>query len=286
MQIPRGRAAGATALVDRLVFSLVFSGAWVAGAAGALAAAAAAALGSTLSPAALALVASGTFTIYGVDRLRDIDGDRTTSPRRAAFVARHRGPLRIATACAALLAGGLAVRAGWAVLCLAAGIGGMGLLHRRLKRASAAKGFYVAAAWTLITVGIPALEMRAAAAPAAGGPAAAAASGAPSPSDTAWIAGVLGAVLLANAMASSLRDHEGLTRRLGHARTLAAARALAGCGIVLALAAPPGIHALAFVPLATAAALAAFRRDEAYAGLVLDGSLTAGALLALALTPG
>jgi len=245
--------------------ALVFSGAWVSLAATALAAAASAVFGRPAEPALLVLVFCGTFSVYGIDRLRDLERDRTTAPLRSAFVSAHRRGLAAAVAAAIAVAGVLAVGEGRRILVIAAGVGGIGLLHRRLKRVAFAKAGYVAAAWVLVTVALPAVR-----------------SGA-TPDLAAWVAGALGAALLANAIASNVRDREAAAARVGAARALALARGTAAFGVAAALLAPAPARPLALVPLVTLLALLGFRRDERYGLVVVDGALTAGALLALAL---
>ncbi|MCA9512339.1 MAG: hypothetical protein KC560_16640, partial [Myxococcales bacterium] len=89
--------------------AIVFSSAWTGAAAVALTAAAARALGVEAPPAALALAFGGTLVVYTVDRLRDLERDRLTSPARSAFVARHRGALAAAVAIAAAASGAAAL---------------------------------------------------------------------------------------------------------------------------------------------------------------------------------
>ena len=52
--------------------------------------------------AAAGAPALGTFIIYNLDRLRDVDRDRTTSPERTAFVETHRSGLTRAVVLAAI----------------------------------------------------------------------------------------------------------------------------------------------------------------------------------------
>jgi hypothetical protein len=73
--------------------AVAFSSIWVAAAAGALCASAALAMGVTPTFSVAGIAVSGTLFVYNVDRLRDLDRDRATTPERSAFVERNRGIL-------------------------------------------------------------------------------------------------------------------------------------------------------------------------------------------------
>jgi 4-hydroxybenzoate polyprenyltransferase len=241
--------------------ALVFSSVWLAAAAGGLLALASWAMGIETRPAAVGLAASGTLLVYNLDRLRDLERDRTTAPRRSDFVAAHHGSLvGLATAGAAAAAAfGLAApRAAIVllpILCL-------GLFHRRLKRFENAKTLYITASWLGVVVGLPwALD--------------------PSASQIPWVVGILGCALMANAIASNVRDHEAAAARIGPRRALRIARLVAGAGVACACVAPGPARFAGGVPLATFAALLAFRPTERYGLIVVDGALVLGALLGL-----
>ena len=138
----------------------------------------------------------------------------------------------------------------------------LGLLHRRLKTIPYAKAAYVAAAWTAVTVGLPAILAE-------------------RPVHGVWVATVLFATILSNAVASSVRDHEAAARRLGTARTLSLARACAGVALLIAIGGPE--RALVALPATALVALHFFRAEERYGLFVLDGALIAGSLLAIGL---
>jgi len=257
-----GRARGAAACsIDAVVYSSL----WLAAAAAALLAAASRALELPVDPRLVGLAACGTLVVYNVDRLRDLERDRLTTPARSAFVTRWRRPLvglTLAAGCAAAL---LAWLCGPRALAVLAPTAAAGLLHRRLKHLVWAKGAYIALAWTAVTVGLPwALAGRAA-----------------QPAATALV--VLLAVY-ANAIASNVRDAEAGAARVGLARALQLARLLAAVGVVVAALGPAPLRPLLAVPLLTLLALLAFRADERYGLVVVDGALLAGALFA-ALAP-
>ena len=250
-----------------LLEMLAFSSLWIGIVAAALCAAAGAALGAAPEPGTLLLAAAGTLVVYNVDRLRDLDRDRHSSPRRSAFVDANRARLVALTAGSGLLAAALALPAGPPVWVLLAPVAGLGLLHRRLKHSEAWKPVYVAAAWTAVAVGLPA----------------ASAAGRIAPERLAWAGGIVALTAAANVIGSSLRDREAPAAPPAWGGSLGLARALAGGGILVGLAAPGPLAALALLPLATWVALLSFHPGELYALLVLDGAVLLGALGALVL---
>lgn len=227
--------------------ALLFSSLWVALAAAALSAASFHALGAKPAPSIVALALLGTFAVYAVDRLRDLDRDGSTAPARSAFVARHRRLLKAISIASAFAAVFCAFRAGPRAIAIAAGVLVVGLLHRRLKRWSLLQPIYVVCAWLAVVVGLPV----------------AATDGA---TRTVWIAVVLAPALFANVAAP-------------HA--LGVARALAVLGVALAAFAPEPVRPLGAIAVATGLALLRFRATERYVLGVLDGALVAGALVSL-----
>ena len=242
---------------------LAWSSLWVSLAAGALATAAARAMGLPFSADVTALVVAGTWVVYSVDRLRDVERDRVTSPRRTAFVERHAPALRAATAGVALLALGLAIRVGLGTALVLLPVAVLGFWHRRVKHLAFLKSSYLTLAWVCVVVVFPA----------------AATTGA---RHVGWVALVLGAAIQANAIASNVRDREAGVPRLGSGPALRLARVVSVSGGVLALLAPGEVRALACVPAVMLLALRWFRPDERYGLVVVDGALLIGALAALA----
>ena len=254
---PPDTRSATTTLADRVAFTL-----WLPAA---VAATLSTAVGTVIEAVDLgrwaALAASGCFVVYGVDRLRDLDRDRHTSPRRTAFIERNLTGFRIALAAATAVLGITAVGSSTASLTLCVAIGGLGLLHRRLKRLPALKSLYVSIAWTGICVGLPWL-----AAPTA------------TASDAVALTAVLFPTFWANLVASNLRDDEAAVRPT---RALALAR----IALVLALAAAlvsDTLAPLAWIPAFELLALATFRPTEHYGHLAVDGALLAGGLATLA----
>jgi len=191
-------------LLDAVVFSCV----WLGAAAGCLTAAAAVGLGVAIDPRAVGLAFTGTLVIYNVDRLRDLDRDRLTSPARSNFVVCHERALRGLTTAAAVVALALATAAGARIALLLAPVLAAGLAHRRLKRFAFAKHAYITVGWLLVVVGIPwVLD--------------------PAVRGADWVVAALGSALLANAIASNVRDREAGAARLGPERALAVARVVA-----------------------------------------------------------
>lgn len=258
-QAPRGLHPGA-----RLLDALVFSSLWLAAAAAALSAAAARALGAPLDPRVLGLAATGTLVVYNVDRLRDVERDRTTAPARTRFIERWRPALTALTLVAAAAAAVLAWRLGPRIALLLAPIAALGLLHRRLKHLPFVKAPYVAGAWVAVVVGLPWLLD-------------------PTPRRAAGTALLLFGAILANAMGSNVRDREALAARVGRARALDWARRVAGLTTLATCLAGPELRLLLPVPALTWLALRRFRFEERYAPTVLDGALLAGGALACAL---
>ncbi len=251
-------------LVMAILEFLAFSSLWVAAAALALCAASSRALGVPVDANALALAASGTLVVYNVDRLRDTANDRATSPRRTAFIERWEVHLFGIAAFAAVASAGFAWRAGPDVLLVLAPVAALGLFHRRLKRFAWWKPFYVSGAWAAVVVGLPAsqaAEVR----------------------HLGWVALVIAATVLANVIASNLRDDESPSAQFGANVPLRLARGIALAALFVALIAPAPVRPLGFVPLATLAVLAPFHAGELYGLVAVDGALLMGALAALAL---
>ena len=248
----------------------MFSSIWAALVAPALMLASGSALGVAVPTSALAFGFCGVLVVYGVDRLRDLDRDRSTSPARSAFVARHRARLVTLYGAAALVGAGAALalpRPAWA---LAAVAGGLGLLHRRLKHVPLLKTGYVTLAWVVVTVGIPACTHPSATARAGSG-------------SLAAVALVVGAAIAANLVVSNLRDGESGAAFVGPQTALRVALGCCAAAGLLALAADEA--GLAAIPAVQAAAIVGLARGpadpERYGLLQIDGALTAGAVLSL-----
>jgi len=215
------------------------------------------------------LVASGTFIIYSLDRLRDTDRDRETSPMRTAFVLRNRQRLYAAVGGAATVFAATLLTAPPRIILLCMVIGLVGLLHRRLKKVAALKAAYVSLAWVAACVGIPWLASE---------------SGRDGPGP--WLACVLFASLTANLIASNLRDDEGQGKAEAEADTVRGsrrsalwiARTMAILAIVVTLAAAAPLRPLVWIPVFEGLALACFRPTERYGQLAVDGALLVGAV--------
>ena len=254
--------------------ALVFSSLLPAAVAGALVAAVCRALGFEPAPGAVAFAFFGTFVIYNIDRLRDIERDRGTAPVRTAFVERHERSLT--ALCGVALAASLASAAGlpWTALTLCAAVLAAGLLHRRLKQFAAFKTAYVTLAWVAVCVGVPALVTGRGLA------------------DCAALGATLGMTIAANLIVSNLRDREGAAPSVSQwtPQRIQLGVALGLCGIATAtfasglfeqpraLAAIPALEGLAVAGFASAGAQ---RDPERYGLAVVDGALLVGALVAL-----
>lgn len=262
------------ALVGLLDF-LAFTGLWPAAVAAGLVAACGQVLADTPHAgrlaAAVALGASGTLVVYNIDRLRDLESDRLTAPRRSRFVARHRDALTALSVASAGMCLPLAAMLPPAVAWVCAGALGLGLFHRRLKGTHPAFAIlYVTLAWVAVVVGIPAAAL---------------APGLGNPESVALVrGGAIAAIavapsIAANLIASELRGQPvvGATRRR---LRMAGLLALAGC---LGPLADSASRPLIAIPLAVWASLMGFRNSERYGLLALDGALLLGALSAIAL---
>ena len=96
----------------------------------------------------------------------------------------------------------------------------------------------------------------------------------------ALVAAIVGGALQANVILSNLRDAEGLAAHFGARRARRVAGAFCAGAFGLTWIAPEA-RALAALPLAMGAAVAAYRPGERYGAWVADGALLAGALIAL-----
>jgi 4-hydroxybenzoate polyprenyltransferase len=223
--------------------------------------AASTALEIALPVEAAALGFSGTLLVYGVDRLRDVERDRETTPARTAFVERHRRALIALCALAAIGSATAALKLPPTVW-LVCGIAGLpGLMHRRLKHVPIAKTAYVTFAWLVVCVGVP-VE-----------------AGGASPSAAMPTAAVLGLALAGNLMASNLRDRESGAALVSSQTALLTALATCAGGVLAALALDLALLApIPLLQLAAVAGLAAQPHDlERYGLVVVDGALLVGA---------
>ena len=216
-------------------------------------------MGLDSSASVIGLIVAGTFVVYNVDHLRDVERDRGTSPRRTAFVERHVRSLRVATVAAALVSVGLAFDVGPGALLVLAPVAALGFGHRRVKHLAFAKSSYLTLAWVCVVVVFPAVALGGA-------------------RDVAWVALVVGAAIQANAIASNVRD---LEAALASTPALRLARGVAALGVIIAIAAPGTIWPLGLVPLAAGLALLRFEASERYGLVVVDGALLLGGLAAL-----
>ena len=207
------------------------------------------------------IAATGTFVVYTLDRLRDTTRDRSTSPRRTEFIERNRRALAIAVVIASGALVASLFHAPLRIAFLCAGVGAIGLLHRRLKRWALFKIAYVSLAWVAVSAGMPWIVD--------GG------------FGFSWVASLYFATFAANLIASDLRDQD--AQLLIHHRlpTLRLARAAVLGGLALALLAPTELRPLLWIPAAEALALFFYRPTELYGQFAVDGALLAGATASL-----
>ena len=195
--------------------------------------------------------------MYGLDRVRGVETDRAAWPDRSAFAQQHVQTLWLAIVIAATMAGACAAVQPPAVWLVCAAVGGLGVAHRRLKTRPAFKIAYLTLAWWAVVVGLPAVRADASL----------------SPERLAIAGGATAAALIANLVGSNATSERPSLRRF------ALLAAVAGVGI--ALTGGPGVRSLACVPAAQGLALWPAVASERERLWRIDGSLAAGAVIAL-----
>jgi len=253
-----------TATPRSLLEALVFSNLWMAAAAGALVAASSRGMGTAIRPEAVGLAFAGTLVVYNVDRLRDLHRDQFASPDRSEFVAKHDGRLIALTGAAAVASLYFLVCAGWSAALLLLPVFTAGLLHRRIKRFENLKILYIAAAWTCVGFGLPSIL-------------------APDAQNLHWVAPILALTMIANVIAFNVRAEAAGVERVRRRYALQVAHVCAILGVALGALAPSPADALVSIPLATLLALVAYRPNERFSPLFVDGALLVGSLIAIAL---
>jgi hypothetical protein len=247
-----------------LLDALVFSNLWMAAAAGALVAASSRGMGTAIRPEVVGLAFAGTLVVYNVDRLRDLHRDQFASPDRSAFVTKHDGPLIALTAAAAIATLYFLAAAGWPAAVLLLPVFAAGLLHRRIKRFENLKILYIAAAWTCVGFGLPAVL-------------------APDAQGLPWVLPILAMTMAANVIAFNVRDDAAGVERVRRRYALQVAHACAISGVALGAWAPSPADTLVAIPLATLLALVAYLPNERFSPLFVDGALLVGSLVAAVL---
>jgi hypothetical protein len=207
------------------------------------------------------LTGCGAFIIYNLDRLRDVERDGLTSPRRTEFVSRHRRLLYVAIGIACVAFAAILWTEPLSATLLCAAIGSVGFLHRRLKHVAILKTVYVSLAWVSACVGLPWLASeQVGLAP--------------------WIGIILFGCLSSNLIASNLRDDEVTFVRMSSRSVVRVARWIVLIAIGATLLAPTPLRPLVWIPICEGVALAAYRPTERYGHLAVDGALLVGALAA------
>jgi hypothetical protein len=253
----------------RLLDPLVFASVWPGLVAAALMLATASALDAPLDPALAAFGFCGTLIVYNVDRLRDLERDRLTSPSRSRFVERNRGRLVALVAAAAAVCALTLPSLPAAGLTLCAAVVGLGFFHRRLKRLTGLKIAYVTLSWVAVTVGLPAIALAAA------------------PGAALQVGAIVGLAVAANLSASDLRDREAGAKRVPERVVIGLACASCALGVGLALGGPPARAPLCTIPglellaIAGLEALPPGADRERYGHAVIDGALWIGAALSI-----
>jgi hypothetical protein len=244
---------------------LLYSGLWISAIAAALTAAVAGALHVSLPAVLYALIAMGSFTVYNFDRLKGLPADALTKPRRGRFVRSHRHLLLLAGLVCFAGTATLGVLAGWRIAFLLLFVFLLSLVHHKAKRLPMVKPLYIALAWLCVVGGIPTLW-----------------GGLP-------LLGVMrdfapvGLAVFANVLACDAADREAEAKWLGHRTAWNAALILSAAGAASALLLKGTPRLLGLIPLLLFLSLLPRRDDESYVATFVDGSLLAGALLALVL---
>ncbi len=242
---------------------LLYSGLWISAIAVALTAAVANALEVALPAVLYLLIAMGSFTVYNFDHLKGLRADALTKPRRGRFVRSHRQLLLLAGLIAFLGTAALGVLAGWRIAFLLLFVFLLSLVHYRAKRLPMVKPLYIALAWLSVVGGIPTLW-----------------EGLPLVRVARDFAPV-GLAVFANVLACDAADREAEAQWLGPRTAWNAALVLSAAGAASALLLKGSPRLLGLIPLLLFFSLLPRRDDETYVATFVDGSLLAGALLAL-----
>jgi 4-hydroxybenzoate polyprenyltransferase len=219
---------------------------------------------TAIRPEAVGLAFAGTLVVYNVDRLRDLHRDRRASRERSAFVAAHEGALIGLAGAAAAASLYFGVCAGWPAALMLLPVLGVGLFHRRLKRFENAKIVYIAASWTCVGFGLPAVLASDA-------------------QGTEWALPTIALTMFANVIAFNVRSEGAGGEQVGRRCALQVARLCAALGVALCAFAPPPANALIAIPLATLIALVGYRPNERFSPIFVDGGLLVGSLVAVLL---
>lgn len=232
--------------------SLVFSGTWSA-ISGALLYAASSQNLETFRVSGFATVFFGTLAVYNIDRLRDIDRDRTNTPKRSAFVELHQSTLWILVCISFILAVGLVAPFSSHDLLILLPALLLGLFHRRLKNIPNFKPYYVSGAWTLVLVGLPAKESSAL-------------------NNLLPLASLVAVCVFANTLVSGAKFKDSAKKM---------ALGLTGAGVFIAIFSGDEFRSLISVPAILFIALLPARSGEWYRLCVPDGALALGATVAV-----
>ncbi len=215
-------------------------------------------LGRPFDPVLAALAFCGTVAVYTRDHLRGMPHEGATSPHRAAFLEAYGDGIRTYGRLCLVAAVGLALLAGPRIVALA-GVGlALGLLHERLKHRAWSKPIYVALAWTIVVVGVPA-------------------AAAPTPPDVGWLAVVAFGTAMANVWLYNLRPEARLYAQVGPRRGRLVAAACLAVALAAALLGPEAIRPATAFPLAMALGLFAPPLTERSVAWAIDGDLLLGA---------
>ena len=204
----------------------------------------------------LALIFSGTISVYNIDHFRDLDKDNETNPKRVKFIKDNKIPFTTLTILSLLISCSAIYLTGFKILYFIIPPFLLGLLHRRLKKSPIAAAIYITLSWLTITVILPAFIAN-------------------KLPEVIIFSSIIGTILFFNAYASSLRYKYYAIKYVRYMLYLS----LLVLIIIIGL---RGLY-LGIIPLAffTSMALTNYMEDEDYEVIFFDGLQLSGTILSI-----
>jgi len=204
----------------------------------------------------LVLIFSGTFTVYNIDHLRDLDKDNQTNPKRVKFIKDNKTLILILTTISFMISCSVIFLTGFEILYFLILPFLLGILHRRLKWVPLTAAFYITLSWLTVTVLLPAYSVN-------------------KVPHVILLSSILGIILFFNAYSSSLRYKFYAMKYVRYMLYLS-------LGVILVVLGLRGKY-LGIIPLAffTTMALTNFMEDEDYEDIFFDGLQLSGAILSI-----
>ncbi|NIP30821.1 MAG: hypothetical protein GTO02_13210, partial [Candidatus Dadabacteria bacterium] len=113
-------------------------------------------LGSKIPYDIIALIFSGTLSIYNIDHLRGLKSDSGTNPLRTVFIRKYLLNIKIIIVISLIFSLFLGFKTGLLELYWLLPAIFLGLLHRRIKNNNLFSGIYITISWLIVTVIFPA----------------------------------------------------------------------------------------------------------------------------------